>query len=358
MEMQEGADDAQKGPTIVIADRRNRIKMTDVDVKKYLNALSKNTEDLANSTSEDGGHSLKYEFGAICWWLGNCEYLQFIDMLPQLPVLSKDRSISNPDIFAVFSIEGKLFPCFIVVAEFDEERRLTIYPRYISKLNEYPLLHGYPILFAGRCNDEWTLFNAHDFIEEGEMLDINFEKARRGNVLGILAGDARFQGLAEGTRWFYVIETSEDIALIKQGIISLNDPVVELSLEKPGGEKLKFIPQLLHLLPFFGRWEPFEEYAESLVFSGGFLAENRPLHLYQAVILSKRLEEHLKGNDFVDWKRVIREKDFTYSVDDIKRMVEYGENNGIGFGGFEKDLPGIDIPHWLVPEQQNIMDWK
>ena len=358
METPDGADIEQKENLLVFSDRRKRVKMTEAEVKRYINALSKDPGDLAGGSTEDGDHSLKYEFGTICWWLGNCEYLQFIDLQPQLPVLSKDKRISNPDIFAIFTIEGRSFPCFIVVAEFDEERRLTIYPRYLSKLNEYPLLNGYPILFAGSCNDEWTLFNALDFIEKGEVLDIGFEEARRGNVLGILGGDARFQGLAEGSRWFYVIETSEDIALVKQGIVPLNDPIVELSMERPEGDKLKFIPQILHLLPFFGRWHPFEEYAESLVFTGEVLVENRPLHLYQALIFSKRMEEHLKGNDFVDWKRIIRENDFTYSVEDMERMVEYGVDNGMGLGGFEKVLPGIDLPHWLILDQQHRMEWR
>ncbi len=172
------------------------------------------------------------------------------------------------------------------------------------------------------------------------------KEAKRANIMGILCGDAHFHGLNTGTRWYYVIETGEDIELVRQEIIPLSEPVSELAFERADGKKLSFSPSLLHMIPFFGKWNQFEQYQDEIVLSGARLESNRPLHLYQVLVFSTRLIEHLKERSQVDWKRILLEEDFKCSVDDIKRMVRVGQEEEIGFTGFEHYLPDIQIPAW------------
>ncbi|MDP6155866.1 MAG: hypothetical protein QF682_06995 [Candidatus Thermoplasmatota archaeon] len=350
--MQEPKDDKETnvGSTIIISDGHNKIEMTDIEVKKYINTVTNELDELNDVSHISTGHLAKYEFAAICWWLGNCKYLQFVDTAPDLPVLSKDKRMAYPDIFAVFSIEEKVSPCFIVIAEFDGTGQLNMYKTYINRMKEYPLIGDCDILVAGKYKNEWALFNIDNFIQKDGRVSLRFEEAKRANLMGILCGDGHFHGLNTGTRWYYVIETGEDIELVRQEIIPLSEAVSELAFERADGKKLQFSPPLLHMIPFFGTWDLFEQYQNEVVLSGARLIRNKPLHLYQVLVFSTRLIEHLNGRSLIDWKRILLEDDFKYSVDDIKRMVSSGQIEEIGFTGFEQYIPDIQIPAWNADE--------
>ncbi len=342
---------ASESPTITISDGHNKIEMTDLEVKKYINTVTNELDELTDVSFTSTGHQAKYEFAAICWWLGNCKYLQFVDTTPELPVLCKDKRMAYPDIYAVFTSEERNFPCFIVIAEFDSTGQLNMYSKYIQRLKDYPLIGDADILIAGKYKDEWALFNIENIIQEDGKISLRFEEAKRANIMGILCGDAHFQGLNPGTRWYYVIETGEDIELVRQEIIPLSEAVSELAFERSDGKKLPFSPALLHMIPFFGKWSLFEQYQDEIVLSGAKLERDRPLNLYQVLIFSTRLLEHLNGRNQIDWKRILLEDDFRYSVDDIRRMVKSGQDEEIGFLGFEQYLPDIQISSWNADDE-------
>jgi len=350
VQKQKDDKEASEEPIITISDGHNKIVMTDKEVKKYINTVTNELDELTDVSHESTGHLAKYEFAAICWWLGNCKYLQFVDTAPELPVLSKDKRMAYPDIYAVFAIEEQISPCFIVIAEFDGTGQLNMYKTYIKRLKNYPLIGDSDILVAGKYKDEWALFNIDNFIGEDGKVSVRFDEAKEANIMGILCGDAHFQGLNTGTRWYYVIETGEDIELVRQEIIPLSEAVSELAFERADGKKLLFSPPLMHMIPFFGKWNLFEQYQAEIVLSGARLESNRPLHLYQVLVFSTRLIEYLKGRSQVDWKRILLEEDFRYSVDDIKRMVHSGQDEEIGFEGYEQYLPDIQISAWQEDE--------
>jgi len=339
----------QNEPTVIIVeDESKTLKFTDQEIKRYINAVTHRLHDLPYDRPQEEIQGLKYEFGAICWWLGNCEFLQFIDTLPEIPYKSRDRKGADPDIYAIFKNDDRTFPCFIVIAEFDEGGKLTMYSKYIERVGEYPLIADIPILVAAKYANQWTLINLDSFYEGSGKVCVSFEEAQRGNVLGMLCGDARFNGLRKDTSWYYIIETEEDLELIRQNIVPLRDPVTEISLERPEGEKVAFRPALLELLPFFGTWRRFEEYREDLVISGAVLTESKQLYLHQTLVFATRFSEQMKNADRVDWKCFLGDNSFSYSVADMRNILEYGQKEGIGFGGYENYLPDIDIPHWLA----------
>lgn len=334
--------------TITVKDERRTEIFTDRDIKRYINAVTHYLHDLPYDSPREDIHNQKFEFGAICWWLGNCEFLQFLDTLPDIPVLSKEKTGAIPDIFAIFSREGRSFPCFIVIAEFDRAGELTIYSKYIERVRKYHLTGDVPVLVAAKYGDEWNLIDLEDRHEDSGRIRLSHGEAARANVMGALCGDARFRGLRKDTSWYYIIETEEDLELIKQNIVPLRDPVTEITLESRDGEKVGFTPILMDLLPFFGTWKRFEDFREDLVISGAVLAESRPLHLYQMLVFSALFGSQLEGRDGVDWRAILRENALPFSVEDARRALRYGAENSLGFEGFENCLPTVDLPQWLT----------
>ena len=343
-------EDIPETPKIIISDKRRRIEMTDTEVKQYINTITLQKDDLAYEPLKDAVHFFKYEFGAICWWLGKCKFLQFIDTLPSVPVLYRDKNVACPDIYVIFSNNGRQFPCFIVIASFDKAGELTIYRKYLSRLKKYPLIRDHPVLIAARHDESWYLFNIESYDEGDDKIIIDFEDAERGNIMGILCGDARFDGLREGTSWCYTIETDEDMELVKQGIIPLNDPITGMFMETVEREELDFTPLMLHMLPFFGTWKHFERYGENVVYSGAELTESRPLHLYQIFTITTRLVEYLEKNRTIEWNRLLREKKFSYKIEDVRRALESARDRYLGFEDFEHYLPEISLPDWMRDE--------
>ena len=343
-------EDKPEMSNIIISDKRKRIEMTDTEVKQFINAITLCKDDLAYEPLKDAVHFFKYEFGAICWWLGKCRFLQFIDTLPSIPVLSRDKNVAWPDIYAIFSNKGRLFPCFIVIASFDKTGQLTIYRKYLSRLNKYPLIQDHPVLIAARHDESWYLFNIESYDRGEDRIIIDLEDAEKGNIMGILCGDARFDGLREGTSWYYTIETKEDMELVKQGIIPLNDPITGMFMENAHREELDFTPLMLHMLPFFGTWKSFERYGEEVVYSGAALTESRPLHLYQILTFTTRFVEYLVKNRAIEWNRILQEKKFPYKVEEVRSAMELARDRGLGFEGFEHYLPEICLPDWMTDE--------
>lgn len=103
------------------------------DIISHLKSYPNKKEIMEQIRSQQRGIPYEYQFGAICWWLGKCKHLQFIDTKPDLPYLSKIRDVKYPDIYAIFSSRSTDFPCFIQI-KVNNKFRLKLSRNYIKNL--------------------------------------------------------------------------------------------------------------------------------------------------------------------------------------------------------------------------------
>jgi hypothetical protein len=289
--------------------------------------------------SQEKGIPFEYQFGAICWWLGRCKHFQFIDTQPEFPYLSKIENVRYPDAFTTFNYNNSDFPCFIQIKSHNT-RKLKLTPNYVSGLKKYPLLKGYPLLIAWKFREFWCLFDIDTFITESGGVNVKFEDAMKANLMSLLCGDFFFPGFREGIEWYLKSEPDEDIKLLK--------PEVEYTFTLrdrfffgPDIDEISVL--LLMLQPFLGLWESTNRNDEKYIYTGEKVVEENSMFASQVLpfaLHSHAVIEHKK----VDWKDILKNQKFVYTINDLREMIRFGQKHNLGFGPFGDFKPGISNP--------------
>ncbi len=313
-----------------------------------------NKEDIIGQVrSQEEGIPYEYQFACICWWLGKCIHIQFIDPQPEIPNLSKIDNIKYPDIFAVFSLKNSTFPCLIQVKS-HYKRTLKMSKNYVSGLKRHPLAQHYPILVAWKHGEFWTLFDMDTFRTSSGGVKVEFGDAMKANLMSILVGDISFQGLKQGVEWHYVIEP-QNIQIIddlrtgktKEFIGTL----VDISVRDPQSNNcMKVSGPLFYLLSFLGEWRPFTRYTESQITTGESNQSQISLFAYQALIFGAMFQAGISGR-MVDWIELLKNRKFTFMLDDIYEFIREGQSKGMGF----EESPLLYLPSIKNPCTEGLL---
>jgi len=306
-----------------------------------------NTEDIIKQVrTQEGGIPYEYQFGCICWWLGKCIHIQFIDPQPEFPYLSRMENIKYPDIFAVFSLKESTFPCFIQVKSCNE-RMLTMSKNYVNGLKKHPLAQNHPILIAWKYKEFWTLFDIDVFKTENGGIKVKFEDAMTANLMGILAGDFSFKGFKQGIEWSYTIEPLDsEICDIQSGKIKkFIGKFIDISVSDPStNNSMKISGPLFYLLSFLGEWIPFEKYTTSHIISGEKNQFQTSIFAYQALIFGTQFRANITRKN-VDWKDILRRQNFILRADELYSLIHSGQKKKMGFEYSPlKYVPSINNP--------------
>lgn len=138
----------------------------------------------------DLGLPVEDEFAVVCSWLGNCRLLHKLDQ-QQVPVSSK-QEFQVPDLLARFSTQNGKSPVLIEVKS-KQERRLSLRPEYLQRLQNYADMVGMPLLIAWKFHSLWTLFEVKHLTKAEKNFNISFEKASQESLMGVLAGDVAYK---------------------------------------------------------------------------------------------------------------------------------------------------------------------
>lgn len=287
--------------------------------------------------SQEKGIPFEYQFGAICWWLGKCKHFQFIDTQPEFPHLSKNQSVKYPDAFAIFNYNNRDFLCFI---EIKSKNQMKLTPNYVSGLKKYPLLKDYPLLIAWKFREFWCLFDIDTFITESGGVNVKFEDAMKANLMSLLCGDFFFPGFREGIEWYLKFEPDEDIKLLKPEVrytFTLRDRFFF------GPEVDEVSVLLLMLQPFLGLWESTNRSDEKYIYEGEkVVAENS---MFASQVLTFALHSHAAiEHKKVDWKDILKNQKFGYTINDLLEMIQFGRKHNLGFGHIGHFKPSISNP--------------
>jgi hypothetical protein len=122
-------------------------------------------------------------------WLGNCSLVHKLDQFPYPPGAHEGYRV--PDLFAVFTLDGKQVPVFIEVKNFGQ-KVLSWKPDYLMGLERYANLVNIPLLVAWKHRSFWTLFEPRHMRLAKTNRNISFADAMRESLMGLLAGDFSF----------------------------------------------------------------------------------------------------------------------------------------------------------------------
>jgi hypothetical protein len=186
------------------------------------------------------------EFSLILTWLGRCCLVHKLGQ-EQLPIGSP-AALRVPDLLAIFEHGGKLVPVIIEVKSTNRMSTAQLNPTLSLKpaLLKYAKTLGLPLLVAWRCLGFWILFDAAHARKADTNLKIDFERAARENLLGLLAGDVLYR-LAPGTAIRMRIErmSEADAEGSFEGVIR------DVHFENPAGQRIPSIPHLSSLFLFW-----------------------------------------------------------------------------------------------------------
>ncbi len=342
--------------------------LQNLDEKKLMQlfpSLENKEEILEQVRSQEKGIPLEYQFGAICWWLGKCKHFQFIDTQPEFPYLSKIENVKYPDAFAVFNYNNHDFPCFIQIKSYNN-KQLKMSAKYVSGLKKYPLLKGYPLLIAWKFREFWFLFDIDTFISESGGINVKFEDAGRANLMSVLCGDFVFSGFKKGTNFYLVMETEKDDLIRFKNNMSfkgkcidycffiprvkttkISEDIQEVYVNTPEAESTSDESRaatslMMELTEFLGVWESITRSEDKYVYIGWSVEKTMGIYASQVLpIVSYRAS--IKSKQKVDWKDSLKERKFKYTINDVKKMIEFGQITKIGFEGIHF-LPGISNP--------------
>jgi Holliday junction resolvase len=164
-----------------------------------------------------------------------------------LPVTSTD-TFRVPDLLALFEYEGRLVTVLIEVKTTNRISRSKLNPVLSLKpaLVEYAKRLGLPLLVAWRCVGHWILFDINHARRAETNLKLDFERAARQNLLGLLAGDV-FYRITPGTAIrMRIVKESEPDA--DGGFIGL---IQDIHFENAAGKRIPSIPHLSSLFMFW-----------------------------------------------------------------------------------------------------------
>ena len=307
-------------------------------LEQILDSIENKDHILEQIRSQDRGIPFEYQFGAICWWLGKCKHFQFIDTQPEFPYLSKIENVRYPDAFTIFNYNNIDFPCFIQIKSYNN-MKLKLTPNYVSGLKKYPLLKDYPLLIAWKFREFWCLFDIDTFISEKGGINVKFEDAMRANLMGILCGDFTFSGFKEGIEWYLKFEPNEDIKLLKEEV-EYEFTLREIFFFGPG--LMEFDTLLLVLQPFLGMWESTRG-DDKYIYEGEKVVESNPMYASQVLpfALQSQAIKNIRG---VDWEDVLKNQKFGYTIEDVMKIIRFGQKHNLGFEHVIHFLPGITNP--------------
>jgi hypothetical protein len=282
--------------------------------------------------TQEQGIPFEYQFGYLCWWLGRCTHLQFIDPEPEFPPLTRIEGVKHPDIFAVFSLDGSDFPCLV---EVKAKKKLEMGKAYVAGLRNHPLAREYPVLIAWKRDEYWTLFDVDTFVAPGGTLKVPFGEAMKASVLSVLAGDFSLRGFRAGVEWRATMEafSPEAVDALRTGITQKYvGKLVDLSVTDPRtGNSLEFTPALSRLLPYLGgEWDPYERYEGLHVTFGEAVVTESALWASQALLFGVAFETWQAETE-PDWKGLLRARSFPFTLDELHRLIRDARSNGMGF---------------------------
>jgi hypothetical protein len=229
-------------PLLSLGKSRDLDKIAAADVALRLEQLRRRLE------PED-------EFSLILTWLGRCHLVHKLGQ-EQLPVNSTE-AFRVPDLLAFFEHERRLVPVLIEVKATNRISRSKPNPLLSLKpaLAVYAKRLRLPLLVAWRCVGHWILFDISHARRAETNLKIDFERAARQNLLGLLAGDV-FYRLAPGTAIrMRIVKKSEPDA--NGGFIG---EIQDTHFENAAGMRIPSIPHLSSLFMFWANdVEQFDE---------------------------------------------------------------------------------------------------
>lgn len=309
---------------------------SETSLEKITDAL-KNHPDrqdiIRQMSSQEKGIPYEYQFGYICWWLGKCVHMQFIDPQPEFPYLNKIENIKYPDVFAVFSLKKSTFPSLIQVKSCNE-KILTMSKNYVNGLKKHPLSQEYPILIAWKYREFWTLFDIDTFKTSKGNVKVKFEDAMKANLMSSLIGDRSFCGFKQGIEWHYIIEPQDaQIDAIRTGKINkFIGKFVDISVKDlHSGNYMKISGPLFYLLSFLGEWEPFNtRYTKSQIIEGDRNQSQVSLFAYQTLIFGAMFQANITGRK-VDWRELLKNRKFVFTFGDIHDLIRDGRDKEMGF---------------------------
>lgn len=331
--------------------------LQNLDGKKLmqLSPSLENTEEILKQVrSQEKGLPIEYQFGAICCWLGKCKHFQFIDTQPEFPYLSKIENVKYPDAFAIFNYNNRDFPCFIQIKA-NNNWRLKMNAKYVSGLKKYPLLKGYPLLIAWKFREFWVLFDIDTFISESGGINVKFEDAGRANLMSVLCGDFIFSGFKKGIEYYLVMETEKDDLIRFKNNMSFKGIVIDYCFFTPRVKTTKIsediqevsrkynVSLMMELTEFLGVWESITKSEDKYVYIGWRVENTMSMFASQVLpIVSYRAS--IKSKQKVNWKDILKEQKFKYTINDVRKMIELGRIAKIGFEDIIHYLPGISNP--------------
>jgi hypothetical protein len=220
-------------PLLSVAESRKQKIPAAADVATRLEQLRRGLE------PED-------EFSLILTWLGRCRLVHKLAQ-EQLP-LNSTGVFRVPDLLALFEHEGRLVPVLIEVKATNRISRSKLNPVLSLKpgLAEYAKRLRLPLLVAWRCVGHWLLFDTRHARHAETNLKIDFERASRQNILGLLGGDV-FYRLAPGTAIrMRIVKKSRPDA--DGGFIG---QIQDTHFENAAGMRIPSIPHLSSLFMFW-----------------------------------------------------------------------------------------------------------
>lgn len=324
------------------------------NLMEYISSLENTEEILKQVRSQEKGIPSEYQFGAICWWLGKCKHFQFIDTQPEFPYLSKIENVKYPDAFAIFNYNNSDFPCFIQIKS-NNNRKLKLSSKYVTGLKKYPLLKDYPLLIAWKYHQQWFLFDIDTFISESGGINVKFEDAGKANLMGILCGDFVFSGLKKGIETYFALKPDEIELKNYKKTKDFNAIIMDFCLfgiphEKNinesdfFSEKSQEFSLIRELGPFLGLWEHFDRFDGKYIYIGERVSEANSIFASQVLPYVFYYRASINQEQNVDWKGILKNQEFKYTIDDVAKIIQVGRKLNIGFERVIHFLPGTSNP--------------
>jgi hypothetical protein len=310
-------------------------KVTLEEISEKIKNMPNREKILEQIRSQEKGIPYEYQFGYMCWWLGKCTHLQFIDPKPEFPYLSRISGIKYPDIFAIFPQYKNPFSCFIQVKS-SNNMTLAMSKNYVNGLKRHPLVRGYPILIAWKNREFWTLFDIDTFRTSAGSVRAKFLDAMEANLMSALIGDITFQGFKKGIEWHYIIEPKDTRAIndIQAGNVKeFTGKLVDISVIDPSTDNsMEISGPLFYLLSYLGWWESFDtKYAKLQIIAGETTQHQPSLFAYQALIFGTMNQSNFESRRTIDWKALLKNQIFVFTYKELHNLIKEGQNKGMGF---------------------------
>lgn len=191
------------------------------------------------------------------------------------------------------------------------------------------------------------MFDINTFITDKGNVNVEFREAAKANLMSVLVGDFYFKGFKKGIEWCYIIEpldySVDDIQAGKTK--SFRGKLVDIHISDPTtGNTMPIFGPVFYLLPYLGEWEPFDRYTESYIISGEQNRFQMSLFTYQALIFGTLFQASI-FNRYVNWKNILKNRKFVFSVDDILMLIQKFREENMGFEYSPlKYIPSIKNP--------------